>query len=47
MLAGTYHINQGARRTQGQLGNDLFESRELTSVLLDAMLKYNGWSFQT
>lgn len=47
MLAGTYHLNQGARRTQGQLGNDLFESRELTSVLLDAMLKYNGWSFQT
>ncbi len=47
LLAATYHYNQGAKRTQGQLGNDLFESKELTSVFLDAMVKYNGWSFQT
>jgi hypothetical protein len=47
MVAGTYHFNHGAQRTQGQLGNDLFEPRDLTSIHLDAMLKYNGWSFQT
>ncbi|MEZ4971583.1 MAG: porin [Flavobacteriaceae bacterium] len=46
-LGGTYHYNQKAQRTQGQLGNELFEPKDLTSVHLDAMLKYNGWSFQT
>ena len=46
LLAGTYHFNQGAQRTQGQLGNELFTPRDLTSILLDAMFKYNGWSFQ-
>jgi hypothetical protein len=24
--------------------NDLFEARTMKSVLLDAMLKYNGWA---
>jgi hypothetical protein len=47
LLAGTYHYNQKAQRAQGQLGNELFEPKDLTSVHLDAMLKYNGWSFQT
>jgi len=46
-LGATYHYNQKAQRTQGQLGNDLFEPRDLTSVHIDAMLKYNGWSFQS
>jgi hypothetical protein len=26
------------------VGNDLFEARTMKSVLLDAMLKYNGWA---
>lgn len=47
MLSGTYHFNQGALRTQGQQGSLLFEPRDLTSILLDAILKYNGWAFQT
>lgn len=47
MLSGVYHYNQKARRTFGTLGNDLFESRDLKSVFLDAMLKYDGWAFQT
>lgn len=47
MLSGTYHFNHGALRTQGQQGGLLFESRDLTSILLDAILKYNGWAFQT
>jgi hypothetical protein len=47
MLSGVYHYNQKARRTFGTLGNDLFESRDLKSLLLDAMLKYDGWAFQT
>ncbi|MGF1669688.1 MAG: porin [Balneolaceae bacterium] len=47
LLSGTYHFNKGAQRERGQLGNDLFELRDLTSILLDGMLKYRGWAFQT
>lgn len=47
MLSGTYHFNHGALRAQGQQGNLLFEPRDLTSILLDAIFKYNGWAFQT
>ena len=44
MFSGAFQQNNHARRTQGQLGNDLFEKRTLKSVLLDAMFKYNGWA---
>ena len=44
MLSGAFQQNNHARRTQGQLGNDLFEKRTMKSVLLDGMFKYNGWS---
>lgn len=44
MLSGAFQQNNHARRTQGQLGVDLFEQRTMKSVLLDAMLKYNGWA---
>ncbi len=47
LLGATYHYNQGAKRTRGQTGSDLYESRALTSIHLDAMLKYRGISFQT
>jgi phosphate-selective porin OprO and OprP len=44
MLSGAFQQNNHARRTQGQLGENLFEKRTLKSVLLDAMLKYKGWA---
>ncbi|MGO4817783.1 porin [Flavobacterium sp. W22_SRS_FP1] len=44
LLSGAFQQNNDAKRTQGQLGNDLFEARTMKSVMLDAMLKYNGWS---
>ncbi len=44
MLSGAFQQNNHARRTQGQLGNDLYESRTMKSVLLDGMIKYNGWA---
>lgn len=47
LLSGAFHQNNLARRTQGQLGNDLFEQKTMKSVLLDAMLKYNGWSLMS
>ncbi|GAA3782104.1 hypothetical protein GCM10022271_12990 [Corallibacter vietnamensis] len=47
MLSGVYHFNNNARRTRGTLGDDLFEKRDMQSLLFDAILKYNGWAFQT
>ena len=47
LLSGAFHQNNLARRTQGQLGADLFEQKTMKSVLLDAMLKYNGWSLMS
>lgn len=47
MFSGAFQQNNHARRTQGQLGNDLFEKRTMKSVLLDAMFKYNGFAAMT
>lgn len=47
MVSGAYQYNDLARRTGGQLGDDLFEKRDMQSVLLDGMFKYNGWAFMT
>lgn len=44
MLSGAFQQNNHAKRTQGQLGEDLFEPRTMKSVLLDGMFKYNGWA---
>lgn len=44
LLSGVYQFNDKARRTQGQLGNDLFEKRDMHAILLDGMFKYKGWS---
>jgi phosphate-selective porin OprO/OprP len=44
LLSGAYQFNNKARRTQGQLGDDLFEKRDMQSLLLDAMFKYKGWA---
>lgn len=47
LLSGVFHHNNLARRTQGQLGEDLLQQKTMQSVLFDAMLKYNGWCFMT
>jgi len=47
MLSGAFQQNNHAKRTQGQLGDDLFESRTMKSILLDGMFKYNGWAAMT
>lgn len=44
LISGAFQQNNHARRTQGQLGNDLFEKRTMKSILLDGMFKYNGWA---
>jgi len=42
MVSGVFQQNNHARRTQGQLGNDLFQTRTMQSVLLDGIFKYKG-----
>jgi phosphate-selective porin OprO/OprP len=44
MVAGTWHFNESAQRTRGQLGDILYEDRDMTSLFADVMLKYRGWS---
>lgn len=46
-LGGTFHHNDRAVKSRGQHGSKLLEERDLNSVLLDGMLKYNGWAFMT
>ncbi len=40
----TYSSNQKATRTGGQLGEDLFETRNMDSFIVDGIFKYIGWS---
>ncbi|ALM48127.1 porin [Flavobacterium psychrophilum] len=47
MLSGAYQYNDMARRVGGQLGDDLFAKRDMQTLLLDGMVKYNGWAFMT
>lgn len=46
-VAGGYSYNENAKRTRGTTGLDLYESRDLESVLIDMLFKYNGWAFAT
>ncbi len=43
-IAATYDYNDGASRHRGQLGEYLESNRTLTTVFVDMMLKYNGFS---
>jgi phosphate-selective porin OprO/OprP len=47
MVSGVFHQNNKARRTQGQLGEDLFEQRTMKSLLFDTMFKFNGFAFMS
>jgi phosphate-selective porin OprO/OprP len=47
MLSGAYSFNNKANKTQGQLGEILFDKRDMNAVLLDAMVKYKGWAFMS
>ena len=46
MFSGVYHFNNDARKTAGTIGNELFEQRDMQSLLFDAIAKYNGWAFE-
>ena len=52
-IGATFDYNVGASRQRGQLGLFMIDStgymykNDLRSIYLDAILKYNGWSFMT
>jgi hypothetical protein len=46
-LAAGYSINQKARRTRGTIGTELYESRDLTGLFADMVLKYKGWALSS
>lgn len=44
MFSGAFQQNNWARRTGGQLGEDLFNPVTMRSLFLDGIFKYDGWS---
>lgn len=42
-LAATYSANDDAMRTGGQLGPELYASRDMTTFIADLMFKHQGW----
>ncbi|MCO7724484.1 OprO/OprP family phosphate-selective porin [Myroides odoratimimus] len=44
MLSGTFHRNNNAMKSQGQTGNKLGEAKSFNSLMLDGIVKYNGWA---
>jgi phosphate-selective porin OprO/OprP len=44
MLSAAYHFNHKAKRQAGVLGDDLFQPRDLKSLLVDAIFKYKGFA---
>jgi phosphate-selective porin OprO/OprP len=47
MLSAAYNLNQKARKNLGQTGDLLYEARDMSSILLDAIVKYRGFAFMT
>jgi phosphate-selective porin OprO and OprP len=43
-LAGGLSYNEMARRTGGQIGRDLFQSRDMTTYIFDGLVKYRGFA---
>lgn len=46
-VAATLHFNARAKRTGGELGPFLYKPRDLSSLHLDLLFKYNGWAFSS
>jgi hypothetical protein len=44
-LGGGYSNNENAKRSGGQLGKYLFESRDIETTMFDLLYKHNGWAF--
>lgn len=46
-IAGGYHFNDQAVRTQGQLGRDLYAPKSYHVYLADFLLKFKGWALSS
>ncbi len=44
MVSGAFNFNDRARKTLGQTGDFLYQTRNMSSLFLDAIAKYNGWA---
>ncbi len=47
MFSAVYHFNHRAINTAGTLGTRMSDEKNLTSILLDAIFKYNGWALMS
>lgn len=43
-FGGTYHYNHRSKRAYGQRGEDLYQMKDVTSVMFDAVFKYKGFA---
>lgn len=46
-IAIGYSYNAKAKRTGGQLGKELYDSRNMATLFSDMLFKYNGWAAAT
>lgn len=46
-VAAGYTFNKNTSRTGGQIGPQLFELRDFSTIISDAIAKYRGWSLQS
>jgi phosphate-selective porin OprO and OprP len=44
-IGGGFSNNENAKRSGGQLGKYLYESRDIETTMFDALYKHNGWAF--
>lgn len=47
LVSASYHYNNKAKKSQGQLGEFLIEQRDLEAFFADVMFKYKGLAFMT
>lgn len=43
-LGSTYSFNNNATRVGGQIGRDLYQPSDITTIMADALIKYRGWA---
>ncbi|MBX2980520.1 MAG: porin [Flavobacteriales bacterium] len=46
-VAGTYSFNDRAYRTGGQLGSELYGERDMSTFIVDMVMKYQGWALSS
>lgn len=47
MVSGAYSLNNNAKQSKGQLGQELYSKRDLHNIFADFILKYKGFAFMS